>query len=428
MLWQEKSHPCRAALCQGGTCHLLCPEKCHLGDSQGWDVARIWPHPSPHNQGGVFWALCQEPTSTGTPGHSCHLSQHRRPAGVCARALTGGFKGSLDSCWRLPGGDAVPALPSPVPTPQGRSWDGPGTIWGTVSPGDSSSCRHAAAAAAALSRVLASSSAPRWDSRALEHRGDLSGSSGSMWAQQGWLAPLPSQGWRVKTANGETEARLGRGVTREQRRTLRSPRPIRCLWQRFRRLWQRQMLQEPKNKRSCWPGVVQERVPGPPRAGVRRIWRQSRPGTAESWRCAQEMPGSKRAGGCPPSLSPLCAALCLVRGVGVGLGTWGQNWAAGGWDGCPRGGTLRNSTGVQSSGSRGDTPHAPTHTPSTHTQHPEEFQRGAELEEPWGHSPCAHPAHTGGGGETEAEPARVALHEALGLWCHPWGVHCPPRI
>lgn len=44
-----------------------------------------------------------------------------------------------------------------------------------------------------------------------------------------------------------------------------------------------------------------------------------------------------------------------------------------------------------------------------------------------GTSPVCPPAHTGGSGETEAEPARVAWHEALGLWCHPWGVHCPPQ-
>lgn len=54
--------------------------------------------------------------------------------------LAGGFKGS--GCPLAPVGDAVLPLPSPVPTLQGRSWDGPGTGWGTVSPGAISPCSH----------------------------------------------------------------------------------------------------------------------------------------------------------------------------------------------------------------------------------------------------------------------------------------------
>lgn len=48
-------------------------------------------------------------------------------------------------------------------------------------------------------------------------------------------------------------------------------------WQHFSWLWQCQMLQEPKNKRSCWPRLCKSRVPVPPRAGARRVRRQTRP-------------------------------------------------------------------------------------------------------------------------------------------------------
>lgn len=81
----------------------------------------------------------------------------------------------------------------------------------------------------------------------------------------------------------------------------------------FQVLWQSQTLQEPKNKRSCWPGLCKS-------VSLSRPAREfggfgGKPGRAQldagtgPRKC--QFP---KGWGLPPSLSPPCAALWLERG------------------------------------------------------------------------------------------------------------------
>lgn len=182
-------------------------------------------------------------------------------------------------------------------------------------------------------------------------RGDLTGPSGSIWALQDWVTPLLSQD---KGTAGETEARLGHGAGAWSR--AGSP------WQHFRWLLQILMLQEPKNKRSCWLGLCKSVSPSRPA-------REFGGFGGKAGRILALGPGNarkcQRAGDCPPlSVPPLSVPSvqpCVWEGDPCSFGDMG---VAAGWDGCPHGGTLRNSRGVQSSGSRGDT----ARVPPQHTQ------------------------------------------------------------
>lgn len=215
-----------------------------------------------------------------------------------------------------------------------------------------------------------------------------------MWAQQGWLAPLPSQGWWVKGADGETEARPGHGAAREQHRTLGSLWPIRCLGSVSGGCGKVKCCKSLKIKGAVGWGCARACPHPAPRGSLEDL--AANP--AVHGRILALRPGNariQRAGDCPPSLSSLCHPVsdeggpCRFGDMGAKLRCRWLGWVSPWW-------------------------------------YPEEFQRGAELEELWGHCPRA-PQHTRGSGETEAEPARVTLHEALGLWCHLWGVRCPPR-
>lgn len=98
-----------------------------------------------------------------------------------------------------------------------------------------------------------------------------------------------------------------------------------------------------------------------PRPAPRGNWEDLAADPAGSWHRAREMPASKGLGAVPPPSVPSVPwgeAPCRSGDIGAELGCRWVGWVPPWW-------------------------------------HPEEFQRGAELEEPWGHCPCA-PQHTQG--------------------------------
>lgn len=205
--------------------------------------------------------------------------------------------------------------------------------------------------------------------------GDLTGPSGSIWAQQGWVAPLLSQGWWVKGTNGETEARLGRGAARGQGRTLGSPRPIRGLGSVSGGCGKAKRCKSLKIKGAVGRGCARAcPCPAPRGSSADLAANPAVPG----WMLASG-PGNasfQRAGGCPP-LFPLLVQPCGWRGALCRSGDTGAEL------GCRRVGWV------------------------TPRWHPEEFQRGPELGEPWGPCPCAPQCTEGGSEETEAASAGV---------------------